>query len=93
MIYQDKYTWKQTDRPRWSDFGTPNGTFCEVCGTECIDRCINCGAPQCCPKCCHDTKIELKCNMAMQQNKINKMQNKCRKQDKIKVISNHANKD
>lgn len=27
---------------------------CETCGTQIIDRCLVCGAPQCCPKCCHE---------------------------------------
>lgn len=25
---------------------------CENCGTKTIDRCLRCGAPQCCPRCC-----------------------------------------
>lgn len=32
----------------------PNKQFCDVCGTECVDRCFKCGAPQCCPKCCDE---------------------------------------
>ena len=31
---------------------------CEECGTELIDQCLRCGAPQCCPKCClEDAKL------------------------------------
>ncbi len=29
-----------------------NGEYCDVCGTELIDRCPVCGAPVCCPRCC-----------------------------------------
>lgn len=31
---------------------TPNGQKCEHCGHECVDNCLACGAPQCCPRCC-----------------------------------------
>lgn len=34
------------------EFGRPNGLVCDECGTECVDRCLSCGAPQCCPRCC-----------------------------------------
>jgi len=34
-------------RPCWS-----NGQRCESCGAWCIDDCVRCGAPQCCPQCC-----------------------------------------
>ena len=27
---------------------------CEVCGTNLVTRCLHCGAPVCCPKCCND---------------------------------------
>lgn len=27
---------------------------CEHCGTELIDDCLSCGAPQCCPACCEE---------------------------------------
>jgi len=33
--------------PEWS-----NGQRCESCGAWCIDKCVRCGAPQCCPQCC-----------------------------------------
>ncbi|MES0445049.1 MAG: hypothetical protein ABUJ92_00750 [Desulfobacterales bacterium] len=36
-----------------------NGNFCFDCGTECIDNCPRCGAPQCCPKCCAGDEIEV----------------------------------
>jgi hypothetical protein len=31
---------------------------CDVCGTELIYCCFNCGAPVCCPKCCRETTNE-----------------------------------
>jgi hypothetical protein len=31
---------------------TGNRSFCETCGTRLIDNCLECGAPQCCPRCC-----------------------------------------
>jgi len=33
--------------PEWS-----NSQRCESCGAWCIDNCVRCGAPQCCPQCC-----------------------------------------
>jgi len=38
------------DTPSWS-----NGKRCETCGAWCIDNCVVCGAPQCCPQCCKIT--------------------------------------
>lgn len=32
----------------------PNGGTCEYCGSQTIDRCLLCGAPQCCPVCCFE---------------------------------------
>lgn len=32
---------------------------CDECGTELIDECLRCGAPQCCPKCCAETTQEI----------------------------------
>jgi len=29
--------------------------FCDHCGTILIYRCLVCGAPVCCPKCCSET--------------------------------------
>lgn len=37
-----------------------NGNICFTCGSECIDKCSQCGAPQCCPKCCAETIREIK---------------------------------
>lgn len=35
------------------------GKYCDKCGTELINRCIACGAPVCCPKCCQEaTDVE-----------------------------------
>lgn len=28
---------------------------CDTCGGEVIDKCMQCGAPVCCPSCCSDT--------------------------------------
>lgn len=33
---------------------------CETCGTELINRCLQCGAPVCCPKCCREATAELR---------------------------------
>ena len=38
---------------------SPNGETCDVCGTELIDRCLVCGAPQCCPICCAEAAQEM----------------------------------
>lgn len=51
MARVDKFTGKPWPR-EWSEMGNPNGQQCDDCGTECIDRCPRCGAPQCCPRCC-----------------------------------------
>jgi len=53
MIY-DKFTGKPVDRV--SDrFPSPGDNVCETCGTQIINHCLRCGAPQCCPKCCAET--------------------------------------
>lgn len=39
--------------PEWS-----NGQRCESCGAWCIDNCVRCGAPQCCPQCCLVGEVE-----------------------------------
>lgn len=36
-----------------------NGTICEVCGNECQDNCIRCGATQCCDYCCLQATREI----------------------------------
>ena len=43
--------------PRGTSYWESNGRKCERCGTECVDRC-DCGAPQCCPKCCLEAEEE-----------------------------------
>lgn len=53
MSYSNPWTGKPVDSisdllPR------PNGVTCKHCGSPCIDNCIMCGAPQCCPSCCYD---------------------------------------
>ena len=40
-------------RPDWT-----NGVHCEHCGAWCIDNCLRCGAPQCCPQCCSISELE-----------------------------------
>lgn len=61
MIYFDKFTGKQYDLPSdaLSHF---NGHKCEYCGSECIDRCFICGAPQCCLKCCMENSDNINTN-------------------------------
>lgn len=36
----------------------PPPSTCDTCGTEIIDNCQRCGAPQCCPKCCAEAEAE-----------------------------------
>lgn len=50
-VYRDHFTGKVVDH--LSDLlPSPNGQHCDHCGGPCIDRCMMCGAPQCCPACC-----------------------------------------
>ena len=54
----DRFTGKPFDKT--SDrLPEANGHFCDECGTELIDHCIICGAPQCCPKCCAEAQDAL----------------------------------
>lgn len=55
----DRFTGKLIDSPL-DNMPTLNGGICEICGTLIIDRCLVCGAPQCCPKCCAEATEELK---------------------------------
>lgn len=50
MAY-DKFTGKLLDNAAQN---LPNqlNEECEHCGTKLICRCLLCGAPVCCPKCC-----------------------------------------
>lgn len=57
MIQVDPWTGKPVDR-RSDLYPSFNGRKCEDCGAECIDRCIRCGAPQCCPRCCFEASSE-----------------------------------
>lgn len=50
-MYTDRFTGKLIDYPS-SNLPSLNGDKCDNCGSELIDRCIRCGAPQCCPWCC-----------------------------------------
>lgn len=53
----DRYTGKPVDYP--SDLlPALNGEKCDHCGSECIDRCVICGAPQCCPVCCRESILQ-----------------------------------
>jgi len=49
----DRFTGKPIDCPSDS-LPSFNGGTCETCGCETIDRCAQCGAPQCCPNCCNE---------------------------------------
>lgn len=52
--YRDRFTGKAVDCA--SDLLPEfNGQKCEHCGSECINNCLVCGAPQCCPVCCEET--------------------------------------
>lgn len=52
-VIRDRFTGKPIDKA--SDrLPRPNGGHCDECGSETIDHCPVCGAPQCCPKCCSD---------------------------------------
>ena len=49
----DRFTGKPIDKasdnlPRQLD------EECDECGTKLIARCLQCGAPVCCPKCCDE---------------------------------------
>lgn len=56
-IYRDHFTGKVVDR--LSDLlPSPNGGHCDHCGGPTIDRCMMCGAPQCCPACCIESQEE-----------------------------------
>lgn len=51
----DNFTGKPVDKlsnlfPELSE----TGERCEECGTILINRCLRCGAPVCCPKCCEE---------------------------------------
>lgn len=54
----DKFTGKPYDWPH-DAYPALNGLICEHCGDECINRCPQCGAPQCCPRCCNEATREL----------------------------------
>lgn len=59
---------RSIERPwKYSEMGKPNGRKCEDCGTECNDRCLVCGAPQCCPKCCIEATSEIEALLAVEQ--------------------------
>ena len=58
MAFRNEYTGK----PEPSRWPKPNGGTCDECGTETIDRCLVCGAPQCCPKCCAEATAEMVCD-------------------------------
>lgn len=42
---------------RDEDDAAPEGSQkCDECGTGLVDKCLRCGAPQCCPKCCREAQ-------------------------------------
>lgn len=54
---RDPYTGRPIDH--LTDLlSSATGKRCEDCGTEIIDRCLRCGAPQCCPRCCVEAMEE-----------------------------------
>lgn len=49
----DKFTGKRVDKP--SDLlPSESKCTCDECGTNLINRCLICGTPVCCPKCCEE---------------------------------------
>lgn len=55
MPAQDLITGKLLDRP--SDaLSSELDEKCDQCGTSLINRCLFCGAPVCCPKCCEEDR-------------------------------------
>lgn len=56
VIY-DSWTGKPVDK--LSDLLPASAGFaCDECGAEVISRCIRCGAPVCCPRCCFEANDE-----------------------------------
>jgi hypothetical protein len=54
---RDPWTGKRVDK--LSDLLPSEGaSLCEECGTRLINRCLRCGAPVCCPKCCAQDEVE-----------------------------------
>lgn len=53
----DRFTSKPVDKPTDNLSNGGIGEYCDECGTELIDRCVRCGAPICCPKCCKQDSI------------------------------------
>ena len=57
----DRFSGKPIDKP--SDMlPEKNGGICEHCGSETIDHCPMCGAPQCCPTCCKEISKAIRNN-------------------------------
>lgn len=52
MAY-DRFTAKQIDSPL-DNLPKQLDEDCDHCGTKLIVRCLRCGAPICCPKCCDE---------------------------------------
>lgn len=52
MAWRDSYTGRELDRP--AELHEVNGSRCDTCGAQIIDKCSYCGAPQCCPECCFE---------------------------------------
>ena len=49
----DRFTGKPIPETRSRLAETIDET-CDECGTQLINRCLTCGAPVCCPKCCDE---------------------------------------
>jgi hypothetical protein len=43
---------------------------CDACGAKIIDKCVCCGAPQCCPQCCRIDELERELAAAKERNAI-----------------------
>lgn len=57
LLY-DPWTGKPVDRA--SDLlPSPAGRLCDDCGADVINRCMRCGAPTCCPRCCFEASEAL----------------------------------
>ena len=57
MTTYDPFTGKPVDKasdllPSYID------EWCDGCGAQLIIRCLCCGAPVCCPKCCYESRLE-----------------------------------
>lgn len=56
IVYRDRFTGKLVDTMSHL-FPSVIEETCDKCGTHLINRCIVCGAPVCCPKCCSEAEV------------------------------------